>query len=84
MKQQRRELDRCLMKRLYDSFTPYIQLSGCVAILVPMVLLLNDARAYGDRLSTVETKYNMTANDVKIIDQKLDLIIRFLQIQKEK
>jgi hypothetical protein len=73
---KRRSTDKCVIKRLWDKFTPYIQTAGFVFLIIPLAILVVDlipkAEAFDKRLTIVEQN-NVIAN------QKLDLVIQLLR-----
>lgn len=71
----------CLMKKLYSITTPYIQIGGWAVVAVPAVFsmysLINDARAYGERIEVLEKAKDAQGAQLQTVDQKLDVIIQY-------
>ncbi|MFA7278777.1 MAG: hypothetical protein WC100_01670 [Sterolibacterium sp.] len=62
--------------RFLERFSPVLQLIGLLAVAVPTIMLINDARAFGDRIGSLEAAITR----VIVIEEKLNLIIDFLKI----
>lgn len=81
-----RRIPACFTKRVYSLLTPYVQIAGWLAVAIPATIsaaqLIGDARAFEQRLNTVEQA--QASNTVKIdrISDKLDLVIHFVRPQK--
>lgn len=60
MVQNRRRYDKCLMRRVYDLATPYVQLIGWAGVAIPVLYVafafVSTASAYGERISRIEEK----------------------------
>jgi len=80
---KRREDDKCLAKRLYARFTPYIQLGGWLVVAVPAVVaaytLLGDAQAFNSRLNSIEAAQAQYAQKQDMINTKLDTVIQLVR-----
>lgn len=71
----RRITDNCWAKRVWDKFTPYVQVWGWLIVAVPAVwgvmVAVPKAEAFDGRLTAVE-------QNTAIVNQKLDLVIQLL------
>lgn len=75
----------CIIKRLYATFTPYVQFAGWLAVLIPacvtMYVLAEKAAAFDGRITALERAQQSTASSLERIDEKADLIIEFLRVK---
>ena len=76
----RRKRD-CIVKRIYDQYTPYIQLIGFV-ILCTFTAGMNWSKVsdYESRITKLEAFQETTAPQIAHIDQKLDDLIAFWNV----
>lgn len=74
---------QCLAKRLYSAATPYVQLLGWLAVLIPAMVtvytLAEKASAFDGRLTALERAQIDTSSRLERIDEKTDLIIEFVK-----
>lgn len=79
----RRDEDACIIKRLYNRATPYIQVVGFFAVAIPSGIsatqLIGDARAFDSRLSLIEQAQYRYAEQQKVIEGKLDTVLYFVR-----
>lgn len=78
-----RETDKCLVKRLYAKFTPYVQFGGWLALAIPagfsLVVLIQKAQAFDGRLTAMEqAQLEYTAKQDVLIG-KLDTVLYFVR-----
>lgn len=80
---RRREEDQSTLKKLWIRITPLIQIGGWLTIAVPVVLglgsLINQAQAFGERLTTVETAQASYTAKQDLIITKIDTILYFVR-----
>jgi len=82
---KRREEDKCLVKRLYNKFTPYVQFGGWFTLFIgsgfTFYALAKTAWALDGRVTELEKANRQMATDVALIRQQGDLMIQFFGIK---
>lgn len=78
----------CLLKHFYEKLTPYIQITGLVAVIVPASFftfyLIQEATAFESRITSLESFKNDTNTNLALINQKVDLMIDFWHIPRKE
>lgn len=91
----RRSNDKCLIKRLYAKYTPHIQVAGFLWLVaggfIAVQAIVQEAQAFGKRLTTVERAQMQFVehqkeikHSVDVVQKNLDLIVRFFQIPRKE
>lgn len=95
MAPHRRETDNCIAKRIYEAATPYVQIIGWVAVVLPILFVaftyVRDVQAYNQRIESLEefkaeSTQKIAGVDEKVngIDKKIDLMMDFWRISGRK
>ena len=70
---------KCLVKRLYEIATPYIQLTGWLVVMSSVLLgalaIIQEVQAFDGRISALERAFIDSDKRLSVIDGKLDLVI---------
>lgn len=79
---------KCIVKQLWAWGSPYIQMGGWVLLMITTltsgIVLIQKAVAFDDRLSALEQGRGESAQDIKLLNQKVDLIMEFWGIRGKK
>lgn len=70
---------KCLIKRLYELATPYIQLTGWLMVVSSVILgalaIIQEVQAFDGRISALERAFIDSDKRLSVIDGKLDVVI---------
>lgn len=70
---------KCLVKRLYELATPYIQLTGWLVVVSSVLLgalaIIQEVQAFDGRISALERAFIDSDKRLSVIDGKLDVVI---------
>ena len=70
---------KCLIKRLYELATPYIQLTGWLMVVSSVFLgalaIIQEVQAFDGRISALERAFIDSDKRLSVIDGKLDVVI---------
>lgn len=70
---------KCLVKRLYELATPYIQLTGWLMVVSSVLLgalaIIQEVQAFDGRISALERAFIDSDKRLSVIDGKLDVVI---------
>lgn len=81
-KRKRRRSDNCIAVRLWDKYTPYIQIGGFFLAFATGTFaaggIWKDVSAYGGRIESLEVWKNQEASDMTEIKQSLKDIHEYL------
>lgn len=78
---------KCLVKYLWELGTPYIQIGSGLILLGTTALsgiyLIDKAWAFDRRLTELETGKSLSAQELRLLNQKVDLIMDFWKIRRK-
>lgn len=85
MRPLRRKADKCIAVRLYNDFTPYVQVMGWLSVVTGIIWAASatwsrvDASilSHDTRLGTIEHREDDTMKRLERVEGKLDIIIEF-------
>lgn len=79
---------KCIVKQLWAWGNPYIEIAGWFILMGTVILsglsLAEKAAAFDQRLTSLEQNRGESAQDIKLLNQKVDLIMDFWGIKKRK
>lgn len=79
---------KCMLTRIYNRYTPHIQVVGFLWLVaggfIAMQAIVQEAQAFGRRLTAVERAQVEYGRSAELLNQKVDLMIEFFRIPRKE